>query len=264
MNKFIFALSISIMINFILLLTIEVPKQQLIKNTNTSNNHNKYIHVNLAKIQKPKQSTQLKKAIPKKVKVKKPKKQKVKVKVKKTPNKTIKKQVKVIKKQIPKKPKAKYIKVEKKNIKIDKPKKQEVIKEPIKELIMEIPYINQQSIENLDPKTKQYIQLYGDEYFGFSPQVKQFLETNIKTIGEITQQYLIYPSFALRSRQQGTNVLEFILKTSGDIKNLHIISSSDSSSLDRNSIKTIKFAHKDYPRPKSDTKIKIFINYILN
>lgn len=113
-----------------------------------------------------------------------------------------------------------------------------------------------------DEATKSYLKLYGEEFYTFEPKVQQFLITNLGKIGQITQRYLKYPTLSIQTKQQGVNTVEFILHPNGDITNLKLISSSTYSALDQNSIRTIQIAYKDYPKPSTPTKIKIYINYI--
>ena len=162
-------------------------------------------------------------------------------------------QVKLVKIKEPIKKKQKIVK---KDIKIDKRKKTIFTKSIDK-------YKEQKEVQKLDKITQQYIKLYGEEYFNFSKETKKFLKENLNEIGKITQQYIRYPSIAIKTKQEGTNVVEFILKSNGDITNLRIIGSSDYSVLDKNTLKTIKIAYKDYPKPKKDTPIKIFVLYSL-
>lgn len=114
----------------------------------------------------------------------------------------------------------------------------------------------------LDKELTAIQKLYGTEYFKLSEIQKTYLKKNLKQIGHITQKYLRYPSSAINHKQRGINVIEFILKPSGKIVNLKIIDSSNYSVLDKNSLDTIKIAHKEYPRPKEDTLIKVFVEYI--
>ena len=115
----------------------------------------------------------------------------------------------------------------------------------------------------LDDITKSYINLYGEEYNSFTKVQKVYLQKNLKNIGKITQKYLRYPSIAVRTGQQGMNIVEFFLHPNGDISDLKLINSSGYNALDKNSIETIEIAYKDYPRPKSKTKIKIYVYYKL-
>ncbi|MDD2639849.1 MAG: TonB family protein [Arcobacteraceae bacterium] len=115
----------------------------------------------------------------------------------------------------------------------------------------------------LDTITQSYLELYGEEYNSFNKVQKVFLQKNLRDIGRITQKYLRYPSLAARLRQDGTNIVEFMLYPNGDISDLRLTSSSHSTSLDENTLETIRIAYKDYPRPKEPTKIKIYVNYFL-
>lgn len=116
----------------------------------------------------------------------------------------------------------------------------------------------------LDQITKSYLKLYGEEYNSFTEVQKIFLKNNLRDIGRITEHYLRYPYLAIRLKQEGMNIVEFILYPNGDISDLRLSSSSGSTSLDENTIETIKIAYKDYPRPKEPTKIKIYVNYFGN
>jgi len=117
--------------------------------------------------------------------------------------------------------------------------------------------------EMLDDITKSYINLYGEEYNSFTKVQKVFLQKNLKDIGKITQGYLRYPHLAVRTGQQGMNIVEFILHPNGDISDLKLSNSSGYGSLDKNTIETIEYAYKDYPRPKTATKVKIYVYYKL-
>ena len=115
----------------------------------------------------------------------------------------------------------------------------------------------------LDDITKSYLKLYGEEYNSFTKVQKVYLQKNLKNIGRITQKYLRYPSVAVRTEQEGMNIVEFFLHPNGDISDLKLINSSGYTSLDKNSIETIEIAYKDYPRPKTKTKVKIYVYYKL-
>lgn len=118
-------------------------------------------------------------------------------------------------------------------------------------------------IQMLDDITKSYLKLYGEEYNNFTKVQKVFLQNNLRNIGRITEKYLRYPKIAVRTRQQGMNIVEFFLHPSGDISDLKLFNSSGYSVLDKNSLETIEIAYKDYPRPKTKTKIRIYVYYNL-
>jgi protein TonB len=164
------------------------------------------------------------------------------------------KEKKVIKKKIVKtKIKAKH------NIK-SKIKKKKVIKKEIVKKSVDIPKENNIKIS---PKTKQYIDLYGDSFDKFDKQTKLFLIKNIKDIGAITKRFLIYPQLSIQAGQDGVNVVQFILYPNGSIKDVVIDKSSGYFMLDDNTVDTIYEAYEDYPHPKKPTLIKIFVKYKL-
>lgn len=119
------------------------------------------------------------------------------------------------------------------------------------------------NIEDIDILTQSYIKLYGEEFNSFTKVQKVFLQKSLKTIGQITQQYLEYPNIAIRLLLEGKNIIEFDLYKNGDIKNLKITTSSGHSFFDKATMDAIKSAYKDYPKPKEKTKIKIYVNYII-
>ncbi|MFP4331984.1 MAG: energy transducer TonB [Campylobacterales bacterium] len=105
--------------------------------------------------------------------------------------------------------------------------------------------------------------LYGKEFGSFTKEQKEFIRDNLSKIGQITQKHLKYPNLAGELQQDGQNIVEFYLHPNGNITELRLIGKTGYAMLDRNSIKTIEIAYKDYPRPKSKTKIRIYVNYIL-
>jgi len=116
-------------------------------------------------------------------------------------------------------------------------------------------------LSKLPPQLRK---LYKDDFSTFTKEQKKFLQNNLSKIAAITQKYLYlrgYPYIAIKTRQEGTNAVEFLLHPNGDISQLRLLTSSGYEALDKNSIETIKTAFKDYPRPKSTTKIKIYIRY---
>ncbi len=194
---------------------------------------------------------------------------------------------KVNKKDI--KPQKKKIK-KSKQIKTKKSKTKEITSKPVKKLELSQNFtkkviikpqrkretIKKRSLENfflkepvpldkelLDDITNSYIKLYGNEFKTFTKVQKVFLQKNLKNIGKITKKYLRYPHIAKRTKQQGMNIVEFILHPNGDISKLRLSKLSGYSSLDKNTINTVEIAFKDYPRPKTNTKVKIYVYYKL-
>lgn len=140
-------------------------------------------------------------------------------------------------------------------------KRQTIQKKSLENFLLNEPVPLDQNM--LDDITKSYLRLYGEEYNSFTKVQKVYLQKNLKNIGRITQKYLRYPSIAIRTGQQGMNIVEFFLHPNGDITDLKLVNSSGYSSLDKNSIETIEIAYKDYPRPDEKTKIKIYVYYKL-
>jgi protein TonB len=143
----------------------------------------------------------------------------------------------------------------------DKPK----IKKEEKKIVQKQKEMSKEKkkIKRLDKRTQKYIKLYGEKYYAYSKEQQKFIKNNISEIGRITQRYLRYPRISARTKQSGTNVIEFRLHPNGDITDLRLVDSSYYTALDQNSINTIKIAYKDYPKPSETTWIRINIHYIL-
>lgn len=115
-----------------------------------------------------------------------------------------------------------------------------------------------------DTYTKKNIsEIYGPEFGQLGREEQDFIINNLSYIGRITQSYLRYPANAGMLKQSGMNIVEFYLHPNGDISDLKIIKESGFILLDRNSIKTIEIAYKDYPHPKVKTLIRFYISYSL-
>jgi len=107
-------------------------------------------------------------------------------------------------------------------------------------------------------------QLYGREFDTFSPSQKKFIKHNLGAIHRITQRTLTrngYPEVAVRTRQQGTNVVSFYLHPNGDISNLKLKTKIGYAALDQNTLEVIRIAYKDYPLPNQKTKIVFYVQY---
>jgi len=107
-------------------------------------------------------------------------------------------------------------------------------------------------------------QLYGREFDTFSSSQKKFIKYNLGAIHRITQRTLTrngYPEVAVRTRQQGTNVVSFYLHPNGDISNLRLKTMTGYTALDRNTLEVIRIAYKDYPLPNQKTKIVFYVQY---
>jgi len=268
MKTFILALIFSIIIHILFLFNYKVEKKQEDFHEKKIESKKKKSSITYVQLKKPKpikksepkiteEKKSFKKEIPKKFKeVKKEiKPQKRREKVVKTKKEVVKESKKIVKKQKEFKKVQKEIKPQERRKTVDK--------SSLENFLLENPVLDK---ELLDDVTKSYIKLYGDEYDKFTKVQKAFLQNNLKDIGRITQKYLSskgYPRIAIRTKQQGVNVVEFFLYPNGDIKGLKVINSSSYTVLDENSIDTIKIAYKDYPRPKEVTKIRIYVHYRL-
>ncbi|AKF24734.1 hypothetical protein YH65_04540 [Sulfurovum lithotrophicum] len=107
-------------------------------------------------------------------------------------------------------------------------------------------------------------QLYGSEFDSFTPTQKKFIKRNLGIIHRITQRTLIqngYPDVAVRTRQEGTNVVTFYLHPNGNITGLHLQSRIGYTALDENTLQVIRIAYKEYPHPKTTTKITFYVQY---
>ncbi len=106
--------------------------------------------------------------------------------------------------------------------------------------------------------------LYGGEFNSYSPTQKKFIRNNLGTIHRITQRTLTrngYPRTAVRTRQQGTNVVSFYLHPNGDISGLRLRTRIGYQALDQNTLDVIRIAYKDYPLPNKKTKIMFYVTY---
>jgi len=110
-------------------------------------------------------------------------------------------------------------------------------------------------------------QLYGSEFDSFSPTQKKFIKNNLGAIHRITQRTLIqngYPDIAVRTMQEGTNIVTFYLHPNGNITGLRLQSRIGYTALDDNTLEVIRIAYKEYPRPKTKTKITFYVRYSIN
>lgn len=270
MKPIILAVFISITLHFFIIANYKVEKKDLESSTQAKNNTKS--EITYVQLKKPEvKKTEPEKIEPKKIEkpIKKPvEKVKPKPKSVEKPVEKPKPVTKPVEKPKPKpKPKTiekpKPIKEIKKEVKKVIPKKVEP-KKTIQEKTLE-KYLAQE--EPIDKKTLDTIQrLYGKEFETFTKVQKAFIKNNINRFGEITQRVLNrmgYPRLAQRLGIGGVNVVEFTLFPDGSIKGLRISDSSDYSILDDYTLELIEIAYKDYPRPKTPTKLKFNVIYKL-
>ena len=200
-------------------------------------------------------------------------------------NKVVVKKTGPIKKRIVKKPVKKVTRKVVKKIPITKKVSKKLIKAPKKidykkKRVTKVP--SQKKMKTLENKTLEDFlsqaqpvnkkvlndieRLYGREFETFTKVQKAFIKKNLNTFQQVTQTVLTrlgYPRLAATLRISGINIVEFTFHPNGNISNLRITDSSGYEILDKYSIKLIEIAYKDYPRPKTATKLKFNVQYRL-
>jgi TonB family protein len=262
MNKFIkiviVAFILSIAIHFAMYFIINKTMHQSILKVNTTNKKIPStkkglvnIHyVKIKKVEKVEPKIELKKKLQQKAQIKKVVSRKI-TKLK-TPKKTISQ---ITLPSINKKPidLKKFFTIQKQDkVKIEYEQQKKIKKQ--KEI---------REIQKLPKLTQSYIKLYGEQYFEYSRIQRRYLKQNLNKIGKITQRHLSYPQVSVRTKQQGTNVVEFYLHPNGDITLLKLNNSSNYTALDESTMDTIRVAYQDYPKPLEKVKIIIYVKYIL-
>ena len=117
------------------------------------------------------------------------------------------------------------------------------------------------------PAMRMIRQFYGSEFNSFTKTQKRFIKKHLGSIYQITQRTLSrngYPWVAQKTRQQGTAIVTFYLHPNGNISGLRLKKRIGYAALDKNTIKVIRIAYKDYPRPKTKTKITFYVQYTLD
>jgi len=180
-------------------------------------------------------------------------KKKIKRKVKKIVKKKIKKRKKIVKKKVIKKQKIVR-------------KSKQYSKDPLANAIMSAKTYKVSRRRSSSSGMRMIKQFYGSEFNGFSNTQKKFIRKNLGSIYRITQQTLNrngYPEVALHTQQQGTQLVTFYLHPNGNITQLRLKKRIGYASLDNNTIKVIRIAYKNYPRPRTTTKISFYVEYSL-
>lgn len=116
------------------------------------------------------------------------------------------------------------------------------------------------------PKSPMIQKLYGTSFDSFTPIQKKFIVDNLGSIHHITQRTLTrrgYPAgaVAMRTAQEGENIVSFDLHPNGDISNLILEKKVGYRALDENTLQTIRIAYKDYPYPTETTHIIFYVEY---
>ena len=170
-----------------------------------------------------------------------------------------------------KKPAKKVLKKKKVVKKRTKPRKVKRSKDPLANMLMgsgtSMQPKRSRPSSNAGAYGEQMIKkLYGPEFNTYTPTQKKFIRNNLSTIHRITQNTLTrngYPSIAIRTRQQGTNVVSFYLHPNGDISGLKLKTPIGYTALDQNTLDVIRIAYKDYPLPNKKTRIVFYVTYRL-
>ncbi len=189
-----------------------------------------------------------------------------KVEKKTVQKKVEKKPRKVVKKKIVKKKKTKKKVVKRQKQKRQKQKKSRRSKDPLAQMLMDASTSMKPQRRASSPSIKMVRQFYGKEFDTFTSTQKKFIEKNLGAIHRITQATLSrngYPDVALRTRQKGTAIVSFYLHPNGAISGLRLKKRIGYASLDDNTLKVIRIAYKDYPRPTTKTKITFYVEYSL-
>ena len=120
--------------------------------------------------------------------------------------------------------------------------------------------------KTLNHMSRMIAQLYGKTFYTFTATQQQFIKNHLSEIYRITQNTLYingYPDVAVHTHQQGVNIVSFYLHPNGSISDLRLLKPMGYESLDKNTIAVIQIAYKDYPRPKTKTKIVFYVKYKL-
>ena len=260
MKLFVLAFAVSIALHFLFFNNYIIQKNTPEQNKETQNKKSSIQYVKLKKIE-PK--VEPKKEIQKEV-VK-----KVQTKEKVTVKKAVKSKKPIVKKVI-KKERKKTIAVNKKVVEKAAKLQDKILKDQI---VNKKTSIQKKTLENFlsqaepvnNKMLNEIMKLYGEEYESFTKVQKAFIEKNHNSFQVITQRVLNrlgYPRLARKLKLSGTNVVEFMFFPDGSIKNLKITQSSGYSVFDKYTLNLIEIAYKDYPRPKTPTKLKFYVRYI--
>lgn len=256
MKLILIAFFLSISFHFLFIFSF-MQKPEPKKNIQNKEEIKKTTEIKYVKLKK---KPEAKKIEPKK-ELKKPniKKQKVqKPKIEKKTKKSVKK--KTVQKKLPKKQLEKSKKLQNKILKNQIVNKEKSIQNKTLE-----DFLSQRDSKE-EKMTSQVERLYGREFETFTKVQKAFIKKNLNTFQAITQRVLNqmgYPYIAREMRISGINQVSFIFHPNGDISNLKITNSSGYSVFDDYSLELIKIAYKDYPRPKSATKLIFNVQYRL-
>lgn len=112
----------------------------------------------------------------------------------------------------------------------------------------------------------QIEKLYGREFETFTKIQKAFIKNNFNNFQQVTQRVLTrlgYPRLAIKLKISGINIVQFTFHPNGNISDLRITDSSGYKIFDEYTLELIEIAYKDYPKPKTSTKLKFHVRYNL-
>lgn len=179
---------------------------------------------------------------------------------------------KIVKKEVPKKPLKKALKKATKKHVSKKQKPTKHSSDPLANMLMGSGTSLYPAKSTKRPSSsgsygaRMINKLYGEEFNSFTETQKKYIKNNLGTIHRITQNTLTrngYPEIAVRTRQQGVNVVSFYLHPNGDISDLRLKKHIGHAALDENTLEVIRIAYKDYPLPDKKTKIIFYVQYSL-
>lgn len=174
------------------------------------------------------------------------------------PKKVVKKTSKKAPKKVQKRQPKKHL------VKRSKPKRTKRSFDPLANVLMGSGTSMRSNTLSVNSADKIIRELYGSEFDTLMPAQKKFIKLNIGAIQRITQRTLTrngYPDVAIRTEQQGTNVISFYLHPNGDISDLRLTKNIGYAALDENTLEVIRIAYKDYPKPIMKTKIVFYVTY---
>ena len=92
---------------------------------------------------------------------------------------------------------------------------------------------------------------------------EEYIEENLSLIREVVAGFLKYPPVARRMGWEGTVVVSFYLTPEGVVKEEKIEKSSGYELLDRNALRVIRLASREFPRPEREVVVVLPIVYRL-
>ena len=99
-----------------------------------------------------------------------------------------------------------------------------------------------------------------DEVTGYQ---EEYIEENLSLIREVVASFLRYPPVARRMGWEGTVVVSFYITPEGVVKEEKIEKSSGYELLDRNALRVIRLASREFPKPEREVVVVLPIVYKL-